>query len=107
MYESDRLSGFTSTEFVTTKIDPELRELVERYRPDVLWSDGDWEAPYEYWNSTAFLAWLYSDSAVADSVVTNDRWGKGTLCQHGDFFTCSDRYNPGALARLLVTKDIY
>lgn len=95
MYEADRRSKFVSNEFVAKKIDPELRELVERYRPDVLWSDGDWEAPYEYWNATAFLAWLYSDSAVAETVVTNDRWGMGTLCQHGDFFTCSDRYNPG------------
>ena len=25
------------------------------------------------------------------------RWGQGVLCKHGDFFTCSDRYNPGVL----------
>jgi len=30
-------------------------------------------------------------------VVTNDRWGKDTLCKHGGYFTCSDRYNPGVL----------
>ena len=32
---------------------------------------------------------------MKDTVVTNDRWGKGTLCHHGGFLTCSDRYNPG------------
>lgn len=66
-----------------------------RYKPEVIWSDGEWEASYKYWNATEFLAWLYNDSPVADTVVSNDRWGHETLCQHGGFFTCSDRFNPG------------
>merc|ERR1712032_1233487 len=59
--------------------------------------DGDWEADPGYWDTLQFLAWLYSDSQVKDTVVTNDRWGVGVLCKHGDFYTCSDRYNPGIL----------
>ena len=25
------------------------------------------------------------------------RWGRGTQCHHGDFFTCGDRNNPKTL----------
>ena len=40
---------------------PQLRELVMNYEPEVIYSDGDWEGNYTYWNSTQFLAWLYND----------------------------------------------
>lgn len=97
LYLADKASGFESSLFPPTKAIPELMEIVERYEPDIVWSDGEWEAPDTYWNSTAFLAWLYNDSPVRSYVVVNDRWGKGVRCKHGDFFNCDDQFNPGVL----------
>ena len=59
-----------SRHFVLEKMKPELEDLVNTYRPEVLWSDGDWEAGPEYWDSLQFLAWLYNDSPVRDTVVS-------------------------------------
>jgi len=97
LYLQDKANNLTTRTFVAEKVGPELMELITKYRPEVLWSDGDWEADPGYWDTLQFLAWLYSDSQVRDTVVTNDRWGVGVLCKHGDFYTCSDRYNPGIL----------
>lgn len=35
--------------------DNELVVIVSlRYKPDLIWSDGEWECPDTYWNSTPF-----------------------------------------------------
>lgn len=99
MYIDDKLHLFLKNVYVQNKMLPELYELVKQYQPEIIWSDGDWEAPPTYWNATEFIAWLYNSSPVRDTVVTNDRWGIGVLCEHGDFYTCSDRYNPGVLQK--------
>ncbi|KAG7211448.1 hypothetical protein KM043_010732 [Ampulex compressa] len=97
LFLADESNNFTTDHFISQKIYPELRELVETYKPEIVWSDGDASASDDYWKSKEFLAWLYNESPVRDTVVSNDRWGKNIACHHGGFYTCADRFNPGVL----------
>ncbi|XP_015412683.1 PREDICTED: tissue alpha-L-fucosidase [Myotis davidii] len=97
LYLLDKKNGFKTQYFVYGKTMPELYELVNRYKPDLIWSDGDWESPDSYWNSTDFLSWLYNDSPVKDEVVVNDRWGFNCSCHHGGYYNCEDKFQPSSL----------
>lgn len=75
------------------------------YKPEIIWSDGDGGASDQYWEATKYLAWLFNDSPVKDTVVVNDRWGTA-MGHHGSFFTYADRYNPGKKKKVRVDKNI-
>jgi alpha-L-fucosidase len=94
MYRQDRENQFQTQQFVTNKGLPELYDLVAQYQPDLIWSDGDWEAHSDYWRAREFLSWYSNQSSVASTAVWNDRWGIDALCRHGSFLTCQDRFNP-------------
>ena len=66
---------------------PMLKELICRYEPWTLFTDGEWDQTAETWHSTEFLQWLYNDSPVRDTIVPNDRWGRGTRGRLGGNFT--------------------
>ena len=101
LYLADKASNYTAninTSAYLQKTFGELRDLVERYEPDLIWSDGDDSAPDSYWDApNNFLAWLVNESPVKDSVVFNDRWGLGDICAHGQYYTCADRFLPSKL----------
>jgi alpha-L-fucosidase len=96
LYLQDKANNFT-TQYYVDKPARELYDLVERYQPDLIWSDGGFQANSSYWKATDFLTWLVHNSSVQNRVVYNDRWGHDAMCQHGGFFTCQDRYSPGKL----------
>jgi alpha-L-fucosidase len=66
---------------------PQMKDLVTRYKPDILWGDGQWAYSSDKWKMPQFMAWLFNESAVKDSIVINDRWGKDTWGEHGGYLT--------------------
>ncbi|CAB3234545.1 unnamed protein product [Arctia plantaginis] len=99
IYLEDKKNNFKTQTYVDTKLWPDIKQLIEDYKPSVLWSDGDWEAHDVYWKATDLLAWLYNDSPVKDEIVVNDRWGINIPGHHGDFYNYADRFNPGKLLK--------
>ena len=78
---------FDKAKFAREHSMPQLYDVVDRYRPWVVWADGDWDATPDQWKSPEFLAWLYNQSSVRDRVVVNDRWGSGVRFKHGGIYT--------------------
>ena len=73
--------------YVDEHVLPQLKDITLQYKPEILWADGEWEHVSETWKSEAFLAWLFNESPVRNTVVVNDRWGKETRGKHGSFYT--------------------
>jgi len=73
--------------YVSQHMFPQFKDLVTRYKPDIIFSDGEWEMTSADWRSPELLAWLFNNSPVKDKVVINDRWGKDTRHKHGGYWT--------------------
>lgn len=100
LYLQDKAAGYRTRRFVDEVYYPQALEINKRYKPDLIWSDGDWEANSSYWRSPELLAWLYNESPNKDRVVVNDRWGNdnppiGSGNHHGGYFSGSDRQQAG------------
>jgi alpha-L-fucosidase len=82
--------------YVDNHMLPQLKDLVMKYHPDIIWPDGEWDHSDTVWRSREFLKWLYNESPVKNTVVTNDRWGSGR--DNGGFHTSeygSGKSGPG------------
>ncbi|CAG2163794.1 unnamed protein product [Oppiella nova] len=53
-YLKDQANNFTTNDFTKIKTRPELEELVNTYKPDLIWSDGN-AGPAQYWESQQFI----------------------------------------------------
>ncbi|HEU4778443.1 MAG TPA: alpha-L-fucosidase [Steroidobacteraceae bacterium] len=80
------LSGDVDT-YVERHLFPQFKDLVTRYSPSIIFSDGEWEQPSEKWRAPELLAWLFNASAVGKRVVVNDRWGGESRHRHGGYYT--------------------
>jgi alpha-L-fucosidase len=79
--------------YVNDHMFPQFKDLVTRYKPALIFSDGEWDLPSAEWRSPELLAWLFNESPVRDEVVINDRWGKDSRHKHGGYWTTE--YTPG------------
>ncbi|MNJ98266.1 Alpha-L-fucosidase [compost metagenome] len=77
----------TVDNYVDNHMLPQMKDLVNRYKPEVIFADGEWDYESGKLKSTKFLSWLYNESAVKKTVVVNDRWGKETRSKHGGYYT--------------------
>jgi len=75
-------------EYVTTIMLPQMHDLINTFKPDVLYVDGEWEHDSDFWQTKPFLAWLFNDSPVKDTIAINDRWGNDTRAKHGGYYVC-------------------
>ena len=66
---------------------PQFKDVVNRYKPSIIFADGEWEKTSADWKSEALLAWLFNEGPNPDEVVVNDRWGKETRGKHGGYWT--------------------
>jgi len=74
--------------YVQQHMIPQLKELVNQYRPSVIFSDGgEWDRTTDEWKIKEFLAWMYNHGPNKGDVVVNDRWGKDTPGKHGDYYS--------------------
>ena len=73
--------------YVAEHMTPQFKDVVSRYRPSLIFSDGEWDMPDTDWKSPEILAWLFNESPSRQDVVINDRWGKDIRHKHGGYYT--------------------
>eukprot|EP00124_Ichthyophonus_hoferi_P001162 Ihof_evm3s55 gene=Ihof_evmTU3s55 len=83
-----KLHGTNPERYVQEIVQPQLQDIVYRFRPHFLFSDHGYGADSGFWGTKQFLAWLFTDSPVRDDVVVNDRWGLDATGLHGGVYTC-------------------
>ncbi len=79
--------------YVREHMHPQFKDVVQRYKPSIIFADGEWDLTSAEWKSPELLAWLFNESPAKDEVVINDRWGKDSRHKHGGYFTTE--YTPG------------
>lgn len=65
LYLEDKANNFTTSRYVDEVYIPQSKELNQLYKPDLIWSDGDWEA-----NSSCAL---FASAALPSSVPVAEK----------------------------------
>lgn len=81
--------------FVTEHMFPQFKDLVTKYKPSIIFSDGEWDLSDTAWKSPELLAWLFNESPVAKEVVVDDRWGSNTREKNNGATYTTSEYGSG------------
>ena len=73
--------------YVDEHMIPQFKDVVTRYSPDIIFSDGEWDMPSKDWKSEELLAWVYNESPCKEEVIVNDRWGRECRHHNGGYYT--------------------
>jgi alpha-L-fucosidase len=49
-------------DYVHDYMQPQVHELIDKYDPDILWCDGQWEKPASYWDMAPVIADYYNQA---------------------------------------------
>ena len=72
---------------------PQAIEFIDKYDPDILWYDGDWDTVAEELGSYEIAAYFYNQATGRKEVAVNDRYGlkkedrRTSRARLGDIFT--------------------
>jgi alpha-L-fucosidase len=72
---------------------PQAVEFIDKYDPDILWYDGDWDTEIENLGSYEISAYFYNHAEGRKQVAVNDRYGlkkegrRTSRARLGDIFT--------------------
>lgn len=66
-------------DYVDEYMVPQFKELVSRYKPSLIFTDGEWQNSAEQFHAKELISWYYN--LVGPEAIVNDRWGSGG--QHG------------------------
>lgn len=61
--------------YVEKHLIPQFKELVDEFKPSVIFSDGDWDFNHKSFRSNEMVQYYYD--VVGEEGIVNDRWGIG------------------------------
>ncbi|MFY0256346.1 alpha-L-fucosidase [Chitinophaga sp. 30R24] len=82
-------------QYVKEVMTPQFKDLITRYKPSVIFADGEWEMSDTAWQSPSLLAWLFNESPVKGEVVVDDRWGSNTRGKNNGATYLTSEYGSG------------
>ncbi len=64
------------TPYVDQHMIPQFKELISTYKPEVLFTDGEWFHSADTWHAKELISWYYN--TVGKTAIVNNRWGGGS-----------------------------